>query len=234
MWDVKREDVFGLGPKVDGTLAFSAQNAGYWDVAGQTNTWGSDDTAQGESAAIDALKASLGNENMYKSGTIVLPTESSTWESTSDTFKYGLTWMEGGVTYANVVSRQMQKEALHHAQCAYFCSIVVVQWADLMICKTRWLSIYHQGMLNPAMNFGLLFETILAAYICYTPGVGDGLGTRPIRLTHWAPAIPFSVCIFLYDEARKKLMRDNSPRDMTVQSKQIFLNYGWLARQTYY
>merc|ERR1711924_441476 len=31
----------------------------------------------------------------------------------------------------------------------------VVQWADLMICKTRWLSIRQQGMENPAMNFGL-------------------------------------------------------------------------------
>lgn len=34
-------------------------------------------------------------------------------------------------------------EALKHAQCAYFVSIVVVQWADLLICKTRKLSIYH-------------------------------------------------------------------------------------------
>ena len=59
----------------------------------------------------------------------------------------------------------MQKEALHHAQCAYFVSIVVVQWADLVICKTRMNSIYHQGMLNPAMNFGLIFETMLAAIL---------------------------------------------------------------------
>lgn len=39
-----------------------------------------------------------------------------------------------------------QKEALHYAQCAYFVSIVVVQWADLVICKTRMNSLYHQGM----------------------------------------------------------------------------------------
>ena len=32
----------------------------------------------------------------------------------------------------NVMSRMLQKEALHHAQCAVFISIIVVQWADLM------------------------------------------------------------------------------------------------------
>jgi sodium/potassium-transporting ATPase subunit alpha len=56
----------------------------------------------------------------------------------------------------NVASRMSQKEALHHAQCAFFVSIVVVQWADLMICKTRWLSMRQQGMVNTAMNFGLV------------------------------------------------------------------------------
>ena len=30
---------------------------------------------------------------------------------------------------------------------AFFVSIVVVQWADLMICKTRRNSILHQGMM---------------------------------------------------------------------------------------
>jgi len=29
---------------------------------------------------------------------------------------------------------------------AYFIAIVVVQWADLLICKTRKLSIFQQGM----------------------------------------------------------------------------------------
>lgn len=29
---------------------------------------------------------------------------------------------------------------------AFFATIVVVQWADLIICKTRKLSVLHQGM----------------------------------------------------------------------------------------
>jgi sodium/potassium-transporting ATPase subunit alpha len=137
-----------------------------------------------------------------------------------------------GQILVNVASRMMQKEALHHAQCAYFVSIVVVQWADLMICKTRWLSIYDQGMINPAMNFGLVFETILAAVLCYLPGFNSALGTRNLRLLHWVPAVPFSIAIMLYDEVRKYLMRKGSKE--TKQGEQVIMTYGWLGRNTYY
>ena len=58
---------------------------------------------------------------------------------------------------------------------AFFVSIVVVQWADLIICKTRKLSVFQQGMSNWVMNFGLCFETALAAILSYTPGMDKGL-----------------------------------------------------------
>lgn len=64
---------------------------------------------------------------------------------------------------------------------AFFISIVVVQWADLIICKTRRNSIFHQGMRNWALNFGLIFETILAAVLSYTPGMDKGLRMYPLK-----------------------------------------------------
>merc|ERR1712055_978995 len=39
---------------------------------------------------------------------------------------------------------------------AFFVSIVIVQWADLIICKTRKNSVFQQGMKNHFMNFGLV------------------------------------------------------------------------------
>merc|ERR1712226_810468 len=86
----------------------------------------------------------------------------------------------------NIASREIQREALHHGQGAYFISIIIVQWADLLICKTRRLSIVTQGMSNTFMNFGLMFETLLGAALCYLPGLGNSpgfLGTRPLRFT---------------------------------------------------
>ncbi|GBP35975.1 hypothetical protein EVAR_91526_1 [Eumeta japonica] len=65
---------------------------------------------------------------------------------------------------------------------AFFVSIVVVQWADLIICKTRRNSIVHQGMRNWALNFGIVFETALAAFLSYTPGMDKGLRMYPLQL----------------------------------------------------
>jgi Cation transporting ATPase, C-terminus len=39
-----------------------------------------------------------------------------------------------------------REDALTKAQTAYFASIIVVQVADVLICKTRILSIFQQGM----------------------------------------------------------------------------------------
>ena len=134
----------------------------------------------------------------------------------------------------NVVSRMVQKEALHHAQCAYFISIIVVQWADLVICKTRMNSMYHQGMNNPAMNFGLIFETILGALLCYSPGLSTALGTRPIKLVHWFPGCPYSVFIFCYDETRKYIMRKGTKVKTDPISGQVTRDPCWMERNTYY
>ncbi|KAM7359513.1 sodium/potassium-transporting ATPase subunit alpha isoform 1-T1 [Cochliomyia hominivorax] len=103
---------------------------------------------------------------------------------------------------------------------AFFISIVVVQWADLIICKTRRNSIFQQGMRNWALNFGLVFETILAAFLSYCPGMDKGLRMYPLKLVWWFPAIPFALAIFTYDETRRFYLRRNPG--------------GWLEQETYY
>jgi len=133
----------------------------------------------------------------------------------------------------NVAPREIQREALSHAQGAYFISIIVVQWADLLICKTRRLSIVTQGMSNTFMNFGLMFETLLGAYLSYLPGL-DYLGTRPLRFTHWMCAIPFSMAILLYDENRKYLMRATTVVNYDKMTGAIISEPGWIERNTYY
>merc|ERR1712149_106340 len=103
---------------------------------------------------------------------------------------------------------------------AFFVSIVIVQWADLIICKTRKLSVFQQGMKNYFLNFGLFFETALAAFLCYCPGLDVALRMRPIRWSWWFPAFPFSLAIWIYDETRRFLLRRNPG--------------GWIESETYY
>ncbi|KAL3091724.1 hypothetical protein niasHT_024306 [Heterodera trifolii] len=105
-------------------------------------------------------------------------------------------------------------------QTAYFVSIVIVQWADLIISKTRRNSIVQQGMSNWVLNIGLVFETALAAFLCYCPGLDNGLRMYGLRFSWWFPAIPFSVLIFVYDEFRRYLIRR--------------FPGGWVERETYY
>ena len=104
---------------------------------------------------------------------------------------------------------------------AFFVSIVIVQWADLIICKTRMNSVFQQGMKNHFMNFGLCFETLLAIVLCYTPGMDKGLRMYPLKGNWWVPAMPFSLLIFIYDECRKTILRRRG-----LQS--------WIAKETYY
>merc|ERR1711872_64072 len=104
---------------------------------------------------------------------------------------------------------------------AFFVSIVVVQWADLIICKTRKNSVFQQGMKNMMLNFGLVFETALAAFLSYTPGMDKGLRMYPLKFNWWLPALPFSLLIFCYDETRKYILR-SLPKG------------SWIERETYY
>jgi len=132
----------------------------------------------------------------------------------------GIDWDEDELVISGVGSLA-REEALAHAQTAYFVSIVVVQWADLLICKTRKLSLFQQGVLyNRMLLFGLVFETCLAALLVYVPPFQIVFGTRPLLFQHWCPAIPFSILIFVYDEIRKLWIRKNPG--------------GFIERHTYY
>ena len=121
-------------------------------------------------------------------------------------------------------------EALRFAQGGYLVSIVCVQWADLMICKTRALSISQQGMVNSFGNFGLFFETALVAILLYVPFLNIALGTRQIPFAHFAvPSFSFYVAIFFYDELRKIWLRNG----MSREGGKLKLK-GWIVQNTYY
>lgn len=113
-----------------------------------------------------------------------------------------------------------RNEMLIKSNTAYFISIIVVQWADLMICKTRARSLFEQGMTNTFMNWSLFFETVLGAFLCYNPLAHLIAGTRPISFVWWTPAVPFSLAIYSYDELRKGWIRANPN--------------GWLRYNTYW
>ncbi|XP_065887876.1 sodium/potassium-transporting ATPase subunit alpha-1-like [Dysidea avara] len=102
----------------------------------------------------------------------------------------------------------------------FFVTIVIVQWADLLICKTRINSLFQQGMKNQYLIFGLISETCLAVFLAYCPGLDIAFRMFGLRVEWWLVAIGFSVMIFCYDEVRKFVIR-KCPG-------------GWVERETYY
>merc|ERR1712048_1206372 len=118
------------------------------------------------------------------------------------------------------IQTRTRVEALARSNSAYFISIIVVQWADLMICKTRIRSLFEQGMTNTFMNYSLFFETILGAFLVYVPVSNAVTGTRQLRFVHWTAGVPFSLMIYIYDEIRKGWIRKNQG--------------GWIHRNTYW
>ena len=124
-------------------------------------------------------------------------------------------------SYGQEWTYEARKDLESACQTAFFVSIVIVQWADLLICKTRSNSLFQQGMRNCQLNASLLFETALAAFLCYCPGIGIVLKLQSIKFLWWLPALPFSLLILAYDEVRKLVMRKLPPGN-------------WVERETYY
>jgi hypothetical protein len=57
---------------------------------------------------------------------------------------------------------------------------VVTQWADVLIVKTRRLSIVQHGVGNMHMNAAIIIETLIAAVLIYTP-VHNGLNMTTLK-----------------------------------------------------
>ncbi|XP_047403144.1 sodium/potassium-transporting ATPase subunit alpha-4 isoform X1 [Sciurus carolinensis] len=123
-------------------------------------------------------------------------------------------------SYGQQWTFEQRKVVEFTCQTAFFVSIVIVQWADLIICKTRRNSVFQQGMKNKVLIFGILEETLLAAFLSYTPGMDLALRMYPLKLAWWFCALPYSILIFAYDEIRKFIIRKHPG--------------GWLEKETYY
>merc|ERR1712170_279576 len=118
---------------------------------------------------------------------------------------YGQEW-----TYAD---RKVLEYTCHTA---FFVSIVVVQWADLIICKTRKNSVFQQGMKNWILNFGLVFETCLAAFLSYTPGMDKGLKMYPLKINRLFPFPCSSLSLMKYaNGSSEKVLVDGLKRKPT-------------------
>lgn len=128
-----------------------------------------------------------------------------------------------GMNYDN------RMEVLRKAQTAFLVSIVVAQWADVIICKTRENSIFQQGMWNWILNIGILEETLLAIVLVYLPPLQQAFNTKDLEFVMWCYGMPFAFLIWVFDEVRKWLLRKERRTNPDWPE-----NKGIIERWTYY
>uniref|UniRef100_A0A803JNB5 Sodium/potassium-transporting ATPase subunit alpha n=1 Tax=Xenopus tropicalis TaxID=8364 RepID=A0A803JNB5_XENTR len=92
----------------------------------------------------------------------------------------------------------------------FFISIEVCQIADVLIRKTRRLSVFQQGFFrNKVLVIAIVFQLCLGNFLCYCPGMPNVFNFMPIRFQWWLVPVPFGILIFVYDEIRKLGVRRN-------------------------
>jgi sodium/potassium-transporting ATPase subunit alpha len=117
-------------------------------------------------------------------------------------------------------------EACKAAQTAYLFSIVVTQYANMMVNKTRRTSIYFHGLTNFYSFWALAIETIFCICLSYIPPLNLGLGTREVTFLHFGvPACIFTLILVWYDEIRKSICFKISMKGVKENGKP-----GWWIR----
>ncbi|TYZ66790.1 hypothetical protein PybrP1_002606 [[Pythium] brassicae (nom. inval.)] len=252
-WDVSDQDAEGFDSKLVDDVFMSYQPLGVFAITDASVT---KDTVKAPHSAKDAFKdvsvtAVSPNgtvssterftlsQALYRRATHVAVVSENgkaacSGEACLLDYRAGFTSVEDGVTRSNIMSRMLQAKALSVAQTAYFVAVIISQWANLIVCRTRLLSIVDQGMDNSVLNMGLVFETIVGAAFCYLGFLQGVFRTDAIRLHHWFCAMPFSLFIFGYDETRKFLLRKTSYSYVDKATGRIFRSQGWIEQNTYY
>ncbi|MBW7852442.1 MAG: cation-transporting P-type ATPase [Rhodospirillales bacterium] len=87
-------------------------------------------------------------------------------------------------------------------------AIVVMQVANLFLCRSPTRSLFAQGLAsNPWLLAGIGFELALTAAIVYTPLGNVMFGTVPLPASAWVGVLPFAVAMTVFEEARKVAFR---------------------------
>jgi len=106
------------------------------------------------------------------------------------------------------LSQTSNREHLHRqAQTVYFTAIVQMQWACLIVAKSRKVSILTQGFTNMPLNMGWVVENLLAIFIIYVPFMHSFIGSENMRAEWFTMFVPWFIFIFIFDELRKRAIR---------------------------
>ncbi|KAL4482233.1 hypothetical protein ABPG72_018014 [Tetrahymena utriculariae] len=97
-------------------------------------------------------------------------------------------------------------EAINYVQSVYFVTIILQQWFNVIAYKTRSAS-FIKSSYNSLMLYGSAFQTFLAIFLQYVPGVQTIFGGRPIFFWLWISGISINTLLVINEEIRKYCCR---------------------------
>lgn len=87
---------------------------------------------------------------------------------------------------------------------AFFFSIIVVQIADVLICRVRRASLFKKRFFsNHLVLVGIIFELLIGLFIVYMSFSHTVFNTHHLNIVELLLALPFALIIFFGDELRK-------------------------------
>ena len=97
------------------------------------------------------------------------------------------------------------------ATTACLIAIVVMQIANVFLCRSPSLSIFTLGLLsNRFIVSGIVVEIVIILLIVYSD-LGNALfGTAPVTAEVWLFATPFAIAMLVLEEGRKWLVRHHT------------------------
>mmetsp|Transcript_18105 Transcript_18105/g.45586 ORF Transcript_18105/g.45586 Transcript_18105/m.45586 type:complete len:1179 (-) Transcript_18105:1049-4585(-) len=112
------------------------------------------------------------------------------------------------LAFHNTPDLRYQQYALQSAQTAYFVTAVWCKIMNVLVTKTRKLSIFQHGIRNNRfLLVAVVFECCLVVLLVYVPFLNVVFNTQPLYGAHWVLGIPWILFLFCYDELRKLLIR---------------------------
>lgn len=113
-----------------------------------------------------------------------------------------------------------RKRLERKSQTAYFVAVCWTQISDVIICKTRRISIVKKGMNNHVLNISIVIDLISAVCMSYLPLCHELFSTENIAYSDFFLAVPFMIFMICMDETRRYIIRNNISE--------------WLEKETYY
>lgn len=97
-------------------------------------------------------------------------------------------------------------------QCVYFCTIIILQWGNILSVCNRRLSLLQSDSVvrlrkNPWLIASMLTSLSIAIIVTEVPGIQTLFNTAPVPIEFWLIPLPLALGLFCMDEIRKLLVR---------------------------